>query len=347
MGLMKFDEVVVDSIGHALPEETLSSDGLEAKLGPVYERLGLPPGRLELMTGIRERRLWAPGTTPSEASSRAGEALLRRAPFDRREVDLLIHSAVCRDRLEPATAAYVHRNLGLPDHTQILDVSNACLGFLNALILAAGLIQSGQIRRALIVAGENGRPLLDSTIRKLLADTTITRKSIKPFFANLTIGCGAVAFSLSRRHGETKTGFELRHAVCQTDSSHSQLCEGDFGRDGAGLEMQTDSEALLEAGLDVAAKAWNRFQEAGTTHQRIITHQVGRTHQRRLHQALKIDPSLDFSTYPVLGNVGSVSCPISLSLGEEQAPSRPGHSVALLGIGSGLSSVMMSLRKIG
>ena len=85
-----------------------------------------------------------------------------------------MHAAVCRDRLEPATAAYVHQALGLPGHTQILDVSNACLGFLNALVMAAGMIESGQIERALIVAGENGRPLLERTLRAVGTATAYT-----------------------------------------------------------------------------------------------------------------------------------------------------------------------------
>ena len=80
-------------------------------------------------------------------------------------VDLLIHSAVCRDRLEPATASYVHRQMGLTGRTQIMDVSNACLGFK----LIGGFIlddQSGQIK-AIIVSAENGKPLIDRTIKLL------------------------------------------------------------------------------------------------------------------------------------------------------------------------------------
>ena len=42
--------------------------------------------------------------------------------------------------------------MGLRGNTQILDVSNACLGFVNALVLAGSMIESGQIRRAILVA---------------------------------------------------------------------------------------------------------------------------------------------------------------------------------------------------
>ena len=136
---MKFEKVGIEAMAHALPEETVSSVQLEERLHPLYERLNLPLGRLELMTGIKERRFWPAGYKASEASAQAGGKLLgdQVAP---ESVALLIHSAVCRDRLEPATASYAHKLMGLKEHTQILDVSNACLGFLNATILAASMI---------------------------------------------------------------------------------------------------------------------------------------------------------------------------------------------------------------
>ena len=102
------------------------------------------------MTGIRERRFWPSNTSASYASAEAGEAVLAKSSFDRDQIDLLVHAAVCRDRFEPATAAYVHGLLKLSGKTQIFDVSNACLGFLNAMVVTGCMIESGQIERALI-----------------------------------------------------------------------------------------------------------------------------------------------------------------------------------------------------
>ena len=53
---MRFQQVCIESLGYVLPEEVLTSDDLEQRLEPLYKRLRLPSGRLELMTGIRERR---------------------------------------------------------------------------------------------------------------------------------------------------------------------------------------------------------------------------------------------------------------------------------------------------
>ena len=148
---MRFSNVAIEAMAYSLPPETWTSAQIEDQLAPLYDRLNLPHGRLELMTGIRERRFWPASLRPSEASAEAGNALLANG-VDAGKVDLLIHSAVCRDRLEPATASYVHRLMGMGDRKQILDVSNACLGFLNAVVLAGGLIESGQIKRAVIAS---------------------------------------------------------------------------------------------------------------------------------------------------------------------------------------------------
>ncbi|MEN8862927.1 MAG: 3-oxoacyl-ACP synthase III [Lentimonas sp.] len=341
---MDFKNVAIESIAYALPEEVWTSADVEAKLADVYQRLRLPEGRLELMTGIKERRFFPAGTLASVASAKAGEAVLAKSSFDRSQMELLIHSAVCRDRLEPATASYVHGLLGLSGGTQIFDVSNACLGFLNAMVIAGSMIESGQIERALICSGENGRPLVENTLKQL-QNPELTRKTIKPYFANLTIGAGAVAAVLCRKDLAPASSPLLTAAVVETDTSHNELCQGDSAGDA--LEMLTDSEELLVAGIGVATRAWARFVEATgwsvETPDRVITHQVGKAHSRELFGALGLDLAKDFTTFESLGNIGSVSCPITLARAMEAGAFGPGQKAALLGIGSGLSSLMMAV----
>ncbi len=342
---MKFSSAAIASLAYSLPPEIWTSAALEAKLAPLYQRLRLPEGRLELMTGIRERRFWPANFSPSQASAEAGKNLLAQSKVNPNDLDLLMHCAVCRDRLEPATAAYVHQLLGLGPHTQIFDLSNACLGFVNGLAVSAAMIEGGQARRALLVSGENGRPLVERTLARL-NDGTLDRQQIKPYFANLTIGAGAVAALVAHQDLAPPNAPRLLASVVETDTSASNLCEGDTA--GGGLEMQTDSEALLEAGVEVAARCWTRFKaETGwneNTPDLAICHQVGKQHQRRLFEKLGLDDAKDFSTFPWLGNVGSVSLPITLARAVEDGRLRPGAKVALLGIGSGLSCQMMALQ---
>ena len=55
---MQYQNVCIESLGYTLPDEIVTSDEIERRLEPLYRRLRLPEGRLEHMTGIRERRFW-------------------------------------------------------------------------------------------------------------------------------------------------------------------------------------------------------------------------------------------------------------------------------------------------
>ncbi|MGF1483724.1 MAG: 3-oxoacyl-ACP synthase III [Opitutales bacterium] len=342
---MRFVHVAIESLAYALPEEIVTSAEIETRLAAAYERLKLPSGRLELMTGIRERRFWPADFAPSQASARAGEAVLAKSRFDREQMDLLMHCGVCRDRLEPATAAAAHDLLKLPPSCQFFDLSNACLGFLNAMSVAAAMVESGQIQRALLVSGENGRTLLERTIACLL-DPAITRSQTKPYFANLTIGAGAVGAVLSHT-SLAPDAPKLSHCISLSDTSANRLCQGGVG-DGGSLEMQTDAEALLEAGIDLARQTWSAFSTetgwAAESLDRVICHQVGRQHRQRLYEALGLSLEKDFSTYETLGNVGSVSCPLTLAQAVDAGAIARGSRVALLGIGSGLACLMAAVQ---
>ncbi len=143
---MKYQHVCIESIGYTLPEEILSSAEIERRLAPLYSRLKLPEGRLELMTGIHERRLWPAGTLPSEMSVRSAGRVIEAAAMERRKIGALVHGSVCRDHLEPATACAVHHGLELPRKCLIYDVSNACLGLMDGIVQVANMIELGQIR---------------------------------------------------------------------------------------------------------------------------------------------------------------------------------------------------------
>ncbi len=344
---MLFKNVALESIEYVLPEEIWTSEAIEVRLNDLYHRLDLPLGRLEMMTGIKERRHWNAHTLPSEASTLAGKRLMKRTAVPVDQIDMLIHASVCRDRLEPATAAYVHRNLSLPSHTQILDVSNACLGVLNAMVLASGLIENGLARAVMVVSGENGRHLLDWTIEQLNRDRLLTRKTIKPYFANLTIGSGAVALLLCHVSLIREPKPLFLGGCGLTDSKACSLCEGQ-GTGNGSLAMQTDAEALLNAGIKLSQTAWEKCKKTlsweNSTPQIIVTHQVGKKHRQMLYEALNLNMTKDFSTFEYLGNTGSVALPLSLAKAVESQSIKTGDRVLLLGIGSGLSTLMLGLQ---
>ena len=343
---MLFENVRIAALGSALPAERVRSDELEARLAPLYGRLGLHAGRLELMSGIRERRFWPPGTRPSEIASRAGAEALERAGIPRGSIGCLVHASVCRDFLEPATASVVHHRLELSPECEAFDLSNACLGFVNAMLVLASRIERGELEAGLVVAGEDGRPLVERTLRAL-ADASAGRAELTAAYASLTIGSGGAAAVLTSAR-LAPAAPRLAGGVSRAATEHHGLCSGDVAPGDTGPRMETDSEALLQAGNALALETWRRFTaELGWTHEsidRVVTHQVGAAHRRLLFETLGLDVDKDFPTVGFLGNVGSVSLPVSLALAIEAGFIDPAsHRVALLGIGSGIQCAMLGL----
>ena len=68
----------------------VTTEELERRLAPVYERLRLPEGRLELMTGIRERRFFPVGVKPSEVSLASAEKVIVASGIDRSQIGALV-----------------------------------------------------------------------------------------------------------------------------------------------------------------------------------------------------------------------------------------------------------------
>jgi len=346
---MKFENVYIESLGYHLPENVVTSEDLEGRLGPVYDLLKMSTGRLEMMSGIRERRFWEKGVFPSQVSSIAGERALEIANVDRNEIGCLISASVCRDFLEPATASVIHHNLKLPNQAHVFDISNACLGVLNGMVHIANMIEMGQIRAGLVVSGENGGPLVDTTIETLLAHPNPTRADVKSSFASLTIGSAAVAVLLVHKDLATN-GHRLVGGVAQAETRFNDLCQGNadsgMGSDATPL-METDSETLMNEGVKLAVGSWEQARSRlGWTNDsvnKVFCHQVGTMQRKLLYQSLQLDPAKDFSTLEYSGNTGSAALPVTLAIGEEQGALQSGDQVALLGIGSGLNCLMMGV----
>ncbi|MCF8057291.1 MAG: 3-oxoacyl-ACP synthase III [Desulfocapsa sp.] len=342
---MHYSKVCLHTFGYALPPLVLTSDAIEERLAPLYERLKLPAGRLELMSGIRERRLWKPGTRPSQAAALAGQAVLDKGELDPKAIECLIFTSVSRDMLEPATASFVHNQLGLPEDCLLFDLSNACLGFLDGMVMLANMIELGHVRNGLVVAGETAEELVESTIQALLADESLTRKRIKPAFASLTIGSGSVALYMCCLQPAMDKPRLIR-GTWKANTRHSDLCQGAQSGGDTTL-MNTNSEELLVRGVETAHQTWRAFASApgwnGDDIGRFFCHQVGTAHARLLFDTLGLDLEKNFETLAALGNVGSVSAPITMAMAIEQDCFHPGEKAAMLGIGSGINCLMLGV----
>ncbi|MBI5758626.1 MAG: 3-oxoacyl-ACP synthase III [Planctomycetales bacterium] len=344
---MRYERVCIEAFSYTLPPHVLTSAEIEERLAPVYDRLALPAGRLEMMTGIRERRFWDHGTKPGTISARTAEAVIAAAGIDRAQIGFLAHGSVCRDQLEPATASGVHHALRLPNRAFVFDISNACLGLLNGMVTLANMIEMGQVKSGIVVGTEIGRELVEATIDSLLKSPDVTRQDVKLAFASLTIGSGSAAVLLCERR-LSRRGNRLLGGAFQTDTANHDLCAGGVASQTHGDDrprMQTDSEALLHAGINLAESTWDEtrrvleWTNASVT--KAFTHQVGRAHRKLLYERLGLDPKLDFATVEFLGNTGAAALPLTAALGIERGHVQPGDRLALLGIGSGLNSLML------
>ena len=328
------DTAVLSTIAVDAPEVRTSAE-FDEIIGASYTRNGLRPGMLSKLAGIEERRWWPEGHSFVEGAIEAGRQALEAAGVDPERVGLPINTSVSREHLEPSIAVSVHTALGLPTDCLNFDLTNACLGFVNGMQLAATMIDAGQIDYALVVCGEGSRVPQERTLARLAADDS-TGEDITSQFATLTLGSGAAAMVLGRA-SEHPEGHRVVRGVTRAATQHHELCVGDF------TEMRTDAQGLLVAGMGLAQDLGS---EAAAEYgwddmDRYVIHQVSKVHTSRTAEALGIDQSRIPLTFPTLGNVGPAAVAITLA---KEAPSlERGDRVLMMGIGSGLNMTCLEL----
>lgn len=335
---LRWSDVHVDGMGLELPDRVVPTAELEARIRPLYSRLGFKPGWVEAVTGIAARRMWAEGDDATHGAVRAARKALAEAGIQPHEVDAVVSCSVYKPRLEPSVACEVQGELGIGAHALNFDVGNACLGFLTGLTTVANMIAMGQIEVGLVVAGEDARPVVEATIARLIApDATV--HTFKDHLATLTLGSAATAMVLvsSKR---ARTNHRLVGGTILAAAEHHGLCAGDAGG------MVTDSVALLREGVDLAGRTFEAFREqmqwrpAGLV---AAMHQVGKAHHDTILGKLGIDGDAAPRTYPTLGNIGACGVPATTILARDDGRLRPGSHVALMGIGSGLNCAMLGV----
>jgi len=345
---MNYTNIYIDSFGYELAPNVISSEDLENRLESLYETLRFQKGQLEAITGIRERRFWDPGFKMSQGAILAGQKAIAASNISAKDIGMLIYGGVCRDHLEPATACAVSHGLGLSPDTLTYDISNACLGILNGMVEIANAIELGQIKAGIVVSCESARQIIDITIDRLLSAKDM--ETFKKTIATLTGGSGAVAVLLTDGSLSDK-GHRLIGGVAKSANEHHKLCtwSPDTGIPASGKQvMETDPVNVLNNGVILGMATFNALKSKLnlTEHQpdKIICHQVGATHQRTMLDAIGISREKDFTTFQYLGNIGTVSLPITAAIADERGFLLPNDLVGFLGIGSGLNCLMLGIR---
>lgn len=337
---MRFQHVTIESIAYELGPHRVTSAALEAQIAPTMQRLGVPAGRLEELTGIVERRFWDTGTMPSDVATIAARKAITASGINAAQIGCIINTSVCKDYIEPSVASLVHGNLKLSPSCLNYDISNACLGFLNGMASIGMMIDAGLIDYGLVVDGEGSQEAVHATIRRLQQQTT-TPQEFRENFATLTLGSGAVAMVLGhQRH--SRTGHLLNGGVTLAATEYNRLCIGQPDK------MVTDAAALLMAGVALARDTWQlAAAEIPGWHDDNISvytpHQVSARHTHAVADTLGVDPAKMFLNFQTLGNIGPAAVPITLAQAVEAGRVSSGDTIGMLGIGSGINCAMMSI----
>jgi len=338
-----------------LPDQEVTSAELEDQLAPLYQRLQIPFGTLEKLSGVKARRLWPRATMPSAVSTVAAERAIEKAGIKREQIEVVINCSVTRDFFEPATACIIHQNLKLPEQTAAFDITNACIGFSNGLLQAATMIEAGVVKVALVTSGETITPIVESTVHHLQKNNDVQRDDLLKILPTFTLGCGAVAYiltheSLSRTLNASKQKPKLIGAVARSATDHSDLCAGNadyqlFDNAQVSPLMYTESAKLMAAAAKLGGRMFKDFSEqigwSREDVQHTFCHQVGKQVNDAFYREMGLDIEKEFTVYKTLGNLVSAALPTCLAIGAEEKGIKSGEKVLLTAFGSGLNSIFL------
>jgi len=148
----------ITGVGKYLPDYVMTNEELEKHVDTNDEWI-------RSRTGIAERRILKdPDKATSFMATHAAEDALKDAGVDAKEIDLIIVATVTPDYLFPATAALVQKRIGAKKAFGF-DLSAACSGFLFALSTAGSMIESGRIKKALVIGADKMSSIMDFSDR--------------------------------------------------------------------------------------------------------------------------------------------------------------------------------------
>ncbi len=348
---MKYSNVYINSLAYEQAPIVVTSEELEERIAPVYKKFHIPVGQLRTLTGIEERRWWPEGYKVSQGAAAAAKKTLDETGINIKDIGAIIYTGVCREQHEPATACAVANELGANRDTVIYDISSACLGVMTGMVDVANRIELGQIKAGLVVSCETARDIVNTTIQNMLDDPSMHNFSYS--LATLTGGSGAVAVLLTDGSLDLKTdrSHQLMGAASKAAPEFNDLCAWGHKEVGENLKreyMRTDAVSLLKHGVNLAKETWDHFlnelELKPEQVNKVVCHQVGEANRQKVLGALGIPEFKEYPSFKLLGNMGSVALPTSAALAHDNGFLKPRDNVAFLGIGSGLTCMMLGIK---
>ena len=297
----------IASVAMAVPETVVSNE-------EIAPRLGVEPGWIAKRTGIHERRAAAPGERLSDIAARAGAAALERAGVEGSELDLVLVGTTTQDEITPNTAPLVAHALDAP-RAAAMDVGAACTAFVSALSLAAGQIEAGRARTALVIGIDVLRRFLDLDDKRTAG----------------LFGDGGGAVVLTAGEGPGGVGPIALHS------------DGSFGR---AIHATREESKIRMDGLETFKNAVRRLVEvteealeaAGVEAEDIDLFVYHQANARILHavgEALSLPPERVVHEIADYGNTSAGTIPIALARAAESGRLHDGSRVLLGAFGAG------------
>jgi 3-oxoacyl-[acyl-carrier-protein] synthase-3 len=322
--------ISIAGLGHYLPQKVVTNEELIGQLieasGKDIDVAGL---KKKLDLNLAVKRHFKSGEENGIQMARAAIwKCLEKSGATAADIDLIIYCAMYRKHVEPAMAIYLQDEIGAVN-ANAFDVSNACMGFLNAIELAYFYIEAGRYDHVLIVGAEENSELIPMDM--------FGGEVNNPGFSSLTIADGAAAMLL--RKGPRKKDFGLfdMHTYCE----HKDVCKIRIGKETHDLKLMVNSRKLAAVALNVMSKFIPAFVALAEDYlggvDIMFIHQVT-GNQKKFCGGLSDELFNKFyTTFPVVGNTGSVSVPLAMSLAEEEGRLKRGDRVVLLVGASGFS----------
>ncbi len=289
--------------GIAVPDTVVTNDDLSKSLDTSDEWI-------RERTGIRERRI---GGSAMSLGLTAAERALAQSGVAPSEIDFLVMATTTPDRITPATAPMVATRLGLS--CPAMDVNAACSGFMYAVRVAQGLLETGN-RRILVIGAENLSRWVDWNDRNmavLLAD-----------------GGGATVLEYD------ESGTDILSFVLGADGAAADLLTCEHG----GFFEMDGKEVFRRAVRVVVDSAEEALAIAGVTASDIslvVPHQANIRIIQAATQRLGIDMERAVVVLDRYGNTSSASIPLAMDDALATGRVRPGELALLTGFGAGMT----------
>jgi 3-oxoacyl-[acyl-carrier-protein] synthase-3 len=316
--------------GSAIPARTLTN----AELAQTHH-LDTTDEWIVTRTGIRERRIAAPGENTSDLAARAAAAALADAKLTIADIDLIIVATTSPDMLIPSCASLVQARLGAPRHIPAFDLNAACTGFIYALDVGRAMTETGPYRRVLIIGAEKLSSFTDWRDRStcILFGDAAGAAVLGPPPAPSGPGGRILGARLHCEGGldgllHMTGGGSARPITQETLHDHPQFIRMK-GREVFKLAVRNMGKACVE----ILEQHGLSMSQIGC----VIPHQANQRIMDAIAKSLGLPPARLFTNLQRYGNTSAASIPLALDEARRTGAIAPGDISLMVAFGAGLT----------